>query len=287
MAVIAETARAKVNLTLRVLGRRADGYHALESLVVFADVADRVTLDPDSADGLAMAGPTASAVEGENLVARVLALAREAAPELAFGHLHLEKHLPVAAGIGGGSADAAAAIRAILRRHPGALPLVRLVASASRLGADLPACLLSRALVMRGIGEEVMPLRSFAPVHALLVNPGVPLATAEVFRALASPPLPLETVPLDWPEAIASRDDLIRLIADRPNDLEAPARMLLPAIGDMLDALNTLPGCRLARMSGSGPTCFGLFDGAQDAESAAAQLRKTAPGWWVTATTLA
>ncbi len=287
MPVIAETARAKVNLTLRVLGRRADGYHALESLVVFANVADRVTLDADRADGFSMSGPTARAVEGDNLVARVLALAREAAPELSFGHLHLEKHLPVAAGIGGGSADAAAAIRVILRRHPGALSLARLVASASRLGADVPACLISQSLVMRGIGEEVMPLRIFEPVHALLVNPGVPLATAEVFRALASPPVPVEAKPLDWPEAIASLDDLIHVIADRPNDLEAPARMLLPVIGEMLAAVNALPGCRLARMSGSGPTCFGLFDGPQDAESAAAQLRTTAPGWWITATALA
>ncbi len=287
MSVIAERARAKVNLTLRVLGRRADRYHALESLVVFADAADRVTLDPGRDDGFAMDGPTAGAVEGDNLVARVLASAREAAPELPFGHLHLEKHLPVAAGIGGGSADAAAAIRAILRRHPGALPLVRLVASSSRLGADLPACLVSRALVMRGIGEEVTPLGSFAPVHAVLVNPRVPLATAEVFRALAAPPVTLDAQPLDWPEAVENLDQLLRLIADRPNDLEPPARKMLPVIAEMLDALGALPGCRLARMSGSGPTCFGLYDELQTAEAAERQLRASHAGWWVTATTLA
>lgn len=286
MVVIAEWARAKVNLTLRVLGRRADGYHALESLVVFADAADRLTLVADQADGFSMDGPTAGAVEGDNLVARVLSLAREAAPELAFGHLHLEKDLPVAAGIGGGSADAAAAIRAILRRHPGVLPLVRLVASASRLGADVPACLLSRALVMRGIGEEVMPLRHLAPVHAVLVNSGVPLSTAAVFQALAATPVPAEAQPLDWPEEIDGLEDLIQIIAGRPNDLELPARKLLPAIGDMLDALAALPGCRLARMSGSGATCFGLFDGPQAAQAAERQLRGSHPAWWVATTTL-
>ena len=286
MPAIVEWGRAKVNLTLRVIGRRDDGYHALESLVAFADVADRITLDPARPDGFSMDGPAAGAVAGDNLVARVLSLAREAAPELSFGHLHLEKQLPVAAGIGGGSADAAAAIRAVLRRHPGTLSLTRLVASASRLGADIPACLLSQALVMRGIGEVVTPLHGFAPVHAVLVNPGVPLATAQVFEALAAGPAPADAEPLDWPEEIASLDALVRIAANRPNDLEPPARAALPVIGEVLDALRKLPGCRLARMSGSGPTCFGLFDGPDAAEVAESELSAAHPDWWVAATTL-
>lgn len=287
MAVIAQRAPAKVNLTLRVLGQRPDGFHALESLVVFADVGDRLTLDPSLADGFSITGPMAAAIEGDNLVERVLALAREAAPELAIGHLHLEKQLPVAAGLGGGSADAAAAIRAILARHPGQLALARLVASAARLGADVPACLLSRALVMRGIGESVAPLRRFTPVHAVLVNPRLPLATAAVFEALAAGPASVDSPPLDWPDEIGGLDDLMALIADRPNDLEAPARRLLPIIGDMLETLARLPGCRLARMSGSGPTCFGVFDTSEAAELAASQLRRDKPGWWVTPAMLA
>jgi 4-diphosphocytidyl-2-C-methyl-D-erythritol kinase len=286
MADIVEMAPAKINLALRVLGRRPDGYHALESLLAFADAADRLTLDPSQPDGFSMAGPTAGAIGGPNLVARVLSLVRAAAPGLPIGHIHLDKHLPVAAGIGGGSADAAAALRLILRRHPGEPRLAALASEAVGLGADVPACLKSRALVMGGIGESVRPLRRLAPLHAVLVNPGPPLSTASVFQTLAAPPVPEGARPLDWPEAIETLGDLMTLIADRPNDLEAPARRLLPVIGTVLDRLAALPGCRLARMSGSGPTCFGLFDTPKAAATAAAALARAQPDWWVRAVLL-
>ncbi|MEZ5924223.1 MAG: 4-(cytidine 5'-diphospho)-2-C-methyl-D-erythritol kinase [Hyphomicrobiaceae bacterium] len=287
MTAITEVARAKINLTLRVLGRRADGFHVLESLVVFADVADRLTLDPDQPDGISMAGPTAPNVVGDNLVAHVLSRAQAVAPDLVIGHLHLEKHLPVAAGIGGGSADAAAALRAVLRRHPGDRRLKRLACESQALGADIPACLVSQALIMRGIGEEVMPITHFAPIDAVLVNPGLPLATADVFRALAAAPLTSAPQPSDWPEAIGGLDDLLALIGGRANELEPPARRLLPVIDTVLAAVGRQPGCRLARMSGSGPTCFGLFENARAAAAAATTLKTAQPGWWVAATRLA
>ena len=286
MAVIAEMAPAKVNLTLRVRGRRTDGYHDLESLVAFADVADRLTLDPRKRDGFSMSGPSAAAVEGPNLVERVIARAHAVAPGVPFGHMHLAKHLPVAAGIGGGSADAAAALRAILRRHPDEPRLAQLAADAVGLGSDVPACLVVRALVMRGIGEIVLPFRHWTPVAAVLANPRVPLATAAVFEALAARPVPPDTRPLAWPETIEDFDTLLDLLADRPNDLEPPALALRPVISDVLEALARLPGCRLVRMSGSGPTCVGLYKDQGAAGIAAARLQQAKPGWWVTAATL-
>jgi 4-diphosphocytidyl-2-C-methyl-D-erythritol kinase len=283
MAVIAERAPAKINVTLRVLGRRPDGYHALESLVAFADASDRLTLDPSRPDGLSVAGPAAAGIVGENLLTRVLAEAQRLTPDLAFGHLHLDKHLPVAAGIGGGSADAAAAVRAILRRHPGEQRLKALATAATNFGADVPACLVARALVMYGTGEVVRPLRHFASVEAVLVNPRRPLATASVFKALEAAPV-ADGSELYWPGEIEGLDALLATIGDRPNDLERPARQLMPPISEMLSALSALPGCRLARMSGSGPTCYGLFDKA--AAAAAAELARAEPGWWVTAARL-
>lgn len=285
MAVLVEAARAKINLTLRVLGRRPDGYHELESLVAFADVGDRLTLDTEASDGFSLAGPTAPAVEGPNLVERVMAAVRAADPGLPLGHVHLEKHLPVAAGIGGGSADAAAALRLIQRRWPGRPAIAQIAADAAQLGADTPACLMSRALVMTGIGERLWPLAKLDPLPAVLVNPRVPLATANVFRALDARPMAVDTAPLDWPEALTA-SDAVRLIADRPNDLEPVARKLEPAIEGVLAELSKQPGCRLTRMSGSGPTCFGVFDSQAGAKAAADALSRAHPAWWVQATAL-
>jgi 4-diphosphocytidyl-2-C-methyl-D-erythritol kinase len=285
MAVLVEAARAKINLTLRVLGRRADGYHDLESLVAFADVGDRLTLDTDAPDRFSISGPAATAVEGLNLVERVMAAVRAVAPELPLGHLHLEKHLPVAAGIGGGSADAAAALRLLERRWPDHPALEQVVSQAARFGADIPACLISRALVMSGIGERITPVVRLEPIPAVLVNPRLPLATASVFKALAASPVSADAAPLTWPDTLSS-SDAIRLIGDRPNDLEAVSRRLLPAIDSVLGALAKLSGCKLARMSGSGSTCFGVFASRAYADAAAAQLASAHPGWWVQATSL-
>lgn len=285
MAVLAEAARAKINLTLRVLGRRPDGYHELDSLVAFADVSDSLTLDTDAPDGFSLSGPTATAVDGPNLVERVMEAVRDCNPGVSLGHVHLEKHLPVAAGIGGGSADAAAALRLIQRRWPGRPAIAKIAADAARLGADIPACLMSRALVMTGIGERLRPLARLEPLPAVLVNPRVPLATGSVFKALAAPPVPADAEPFTWPEVLSS-GEAVRLIADRPNDLEPVARRLAPAIAGVLAALADTAGCRLARMSGSGPTCFGLFGSDTGAKAAAVALSQAHPGWWVQATAL-
>jgi 4-diphosphocytidyl-2-C-methyl-D-erythritol kinase len=286
VAVLTETARAKINLTLRVLGRRPDAYHELESLVVFAATGDRLTLDPEAPDGFTMSGPSAAAIEGINLVERVLSELRAMASGLAYGHFHLEKHLPVAAGIGGGSADAAAAIRLLQKRYPGHAAVAALAAQAERLGADIPACLVSRALVMSGRGERLRPLQTFEPLAAVIVNPRLPLATADVFRALASGPVAADLAPHGWPGGLSAHET-IALICDRPNDLEPVARRLLPDISVVLDDVTRLPGCRLSRMSGSGPTCFGLFEDQDTAARAAADLTRRRPEWWVRPATLA
>ncbi len=273
MAALESFAPAKVNLALHVLGRRDDGYHLLDSLVVFAAVGDVLRAAPDGALTLAVTGPFAAALDGtgDNLVlraARALAAASGVAPR---ARLTLEKRLPVASGIGGGSADAAAALR-VLARLWGVAPASAELALA--LGADVPVCLAGRAARMGGIGETLAPAPRLPECGIVLVNPGVAVATHAVFRARSggfSPPLDL---PAGWEDAAAMAADLARL----RNDLEAPACALEPAIGTVLAALLALPGARLARMSGSGATCFALFATAAAARAAAARVAR--PGWW-------
>lgn len=257
-----ETAPAKINLALHVTGRREDGYHLLDSLVVFTKLGDTVTVGPGS--GLTVTGPFAAAVPtGEdNLCLRALALVGETAA------ITLDKHLPPASGIGGGTADAAAVLRALGRRPE----------QPQRLGADLPACLESRPLRMRGTGELIQPLR-LPDLHLVLVNPGVPVATPQVFGALDS----RDGVPmLDVPEA-ADAAALTAWLAGQRNDLEPPARRLCPVIGECIGALDQA-GAALARMSGSGATCFGLFGTAAAAGAAAATIAAGRHDWWVRAT---
>lgn len=270
---VTERAPAKVNLTLHVTGRREDGYHLLDSLVAFATTWDRVTVAPAPVSALRVTGPRAAGVpEGpENLVLRAAALMGVTV------EITLEKHLPAAAGIGGGSSDAAATLRA-LSRLTGRAPPGALV-----LGADLPVCLLGRAARMRGIGEEVRPVADLPALDAVLVNPGLPVATPAVFAALArrdNPPMP-DPLPR-WPDAAA----LIGWLGQQRNDLEGPAAAACPAIGTVLEALRQSGGCALARMSGSGATCFGLFPDASQADAAAARIAARHPGWWVAATRL-
>lgn len=273
MTAVEVLAPAKVNLTLHVTGRRADGYHLLDSLVAFAGAGDRVTVAPAPAPSLRVTGPRAGSVPAgaDNLVLRAAALMGVCAT------ITLEKHLPAASGIGGGSSDAAATLRALARLTGRPLP------EALTLGADLPVCLIARAARMRGIGETVEPLPSLPALDAVLVNPGLPVATPAVFARLArrdNPAMPA-TLP-HWPDAAA----LIGWLATQRNDLEEPAVALCPAIGTVLAALRDGTRAALTRMSGSGATCFGLYPDAGTARAAAAEIAAQHPGWWVAATRL-
>jgi len=268
-------APAKVNLCLHVTGRRADGYHLIDSLVVFADVGDRVTVRASETTGLRVTGPRAGEVprDGHNLVLRAAALHD---PPVAAA-ITLDKRLPVAAGLGGGSADAAACLLALSRLSGRALPDV---ASLARLGADLPVCVAGHPARMQGIGERIARLAGLPPFRLVLVHPGAAVATGAVYAALArhdNSPMP-DPLP-SWPDAAA----LAGWLAGQRNDLEPPARAHAPAIDDALAALAACPGCLLARMSGSGATCFGLFAEAPAARAAAAQIAAARPDWWVAA----
>jgi 4-diphosphocytidyl-2-C-methyl-D-erythritol kinase len=271
-------APAKINLALHVTGRRADGYHLLDTLVAFASLGDRVVLDLDTPPGLTLSGPESAGVpaDGRNLVARTLAAFWPAAAP----GITLEKNLPPASGIGGGSADAAATWRAMAALGgwpaPGPADMARLLA----LGADIPMCLASRPARVTGIGETIQPLPALAALPAILVNPRVEVPTPAVFAALGhkeNPALaPLAADPTDRPA-------LIDWLARQRNDLEAPAITLAPVIAQVLAALRALPGCRLARMSGSGATCFALMSDEAAAASATQWLEQEHPGWWVRA----
>ncbi|MFC3694974.1 4-(cytidine 5'-diphospho)-2-C-methyl-D-erythritol kinase [Chenggangzhangella methanolivorans] len=276
-------APAKVNLTLHVLGRRADGFHELDSLVAFAGcAADALAFRPSEGLALSVEGPFACAAGAgdDNLV---LKAAREAAariPGLRLGRFSLVKRIPVAAGLGGGSADAAAALRLLAQANGIAAEDPRLVEAAAATGSDVPACLVSRAARMTGRGEGVAPLAGFAPLAAVLANPLKPVSTPEIFRRLALKPGETRSETTAAPDA-----GLAALVAAR-NDLEAPARSLLADIGTGLEALAQTEGCRLARMSGSGATVFGLYDDQRSARRAARALRAALPGWWVMPTML-
>jgi 4-diphosphocytidyl-2-C-methyl-D-erythritol kinase len=282
-AKLEERAPAKVNLTLHVLGRRSDGYHEIESLVAFADVGDVVTLSPSEDLALTVDGPTAAAAGAvaDNLVLKAAAALARLVPDLRSGHFALSKRLPVAAGLGGGSADAAAALRLLARTNAVALDDPRLMQAARATGADVPVCLAARARVMHGIGDVLSAPLDLSPLAAVLANPGVGLATRDVFAALALPP---GVVAPAAPPADALT--LAERIARGRNDLEVPAMELEPVIAFVLSELRALPGCRIARMSGSGATCFALFDARPAAEEAARTLRAGYPDWWVRATML-
>ena len=264
-------APAKINLTLHVIGQRADGYHLLDSLVAFADIGDRVTAIPAATPSLRVTGPLTKGVPTgpENLVLRAAALMDTPAA------ITLEKHLPAAAGIGGGSSDAAATLRALSALSGGRLP----DDLGLSLGADLPVCTLARAATMRGIGEEIAPVSGLPPLPAVLANPRVDVPTPAVFRALENKNNPVMT-PIPQGTDFAT---FCRWLATERNDLEAPARAVAPEIDATLAALSD---ARLARMSGSGATCFGLYPTADAAQTAAARIRAAYPDWWVTATTL-
>jgi 4-diphosphocytidyl-2-C-methyl-D-erythritol kinase len=290
MALISEAAPAKINLTLDVLGKRADGYHELRSLVAFADAADRLTLDTSQLAGVTVSGSFAGSIAGANLIETTLRLIAEAAPELQLGAVHLEKNLPVAAGIGGGSADAAAVIRAVRTANPQACTDVDWNALALRIGADVPVCLASRLSWMSGLGEIVAPisLKTSIALPAIIVNPLVSVPadkTAQVFRALRAAPLSVPFVAAALPE-VRSADELLAVVRSSHNSLEQPCRQIVPAVDTVLRALEGLPSATIARMSGGGPTCFALFATSDAANAAATSLSAVHPEWWVRATTL-
>ena len=275
--MIVEPAPAKLNLALHVRARRDDGYHELETLFVFVRDGDTVRLTPADRDGFAIMGPFAAGLsgEGDNLVTR----ARDAF-RVAFGpgeplSIVLDKHLPVASGIGGGSADAAATLRGMARLAGVDSADPALLAIAAELGSDVPACLAGRTMIGRGRGEQLTPI-DVPPLPVLLVNPGVGVSTAAVFAG--------------WDRidrgALPEGDALTIALHGR-NDLEPPARALAPAIDTVLAMLGNAPGVRLGRMSGSGATCFALFEREEDRAATAAALRVEQPGWWCLETALA
>lgn len=287
MTALRDTAKAKLNLTLEVLGRRADGYHELKSLVAFAELGDAVELGPQDDLELLVEGPFAGALSGDNLILTAAEAAKRAYPALKLGRFLLTKNLPVAAGLGGGSADAACALRLLARANPGTLDTESWREIAEGLGSDVPACLGSRPALMTGRGEIVAPVRSFPSCAVLLANPGVQLSAAKVYGVLVSsdllapPEQPAET--LDFG---GSFERLLDHATPRGNDLEPAALSLAPVIGEVLAALRQCDGARLARLSGSGPTCFALFATEDEAKAAAASLQTLRPKWWIKATRL-
>jgi 4-diphosphocytidyl-2-C-methyl-D-erythritol kinase len=282
LPVLSERARAKVNLTLRVLGKRPDGFHELDSVVAFADVADIVTLTVGEAPTVCVYGPFGTAIKGENLAARALELAVAAAPSLKTGAISIEKHLPVAAGVGGGSADAAAVLRLLKRANPERALDVDWMALSAQLGSDVPVCFEDRPCRMTGRGDTLSALDGFQPMAAVLVNPQVPVPadkTRQIFKHLAAGSLrgdgAREISPWTAAEAVAGS-----------NDLQAPATSVIPAIATIVGALmaDTLPWA--ARLSGAGPTCFALCVSMDDAYAVADRISAQYPTWWVRATTL-
>jgi 4-diphosphocytidyl-2-C-methyl-D-erythritol kinase len=263
-------APAKVNLFLHVTGKRADGYHLLDSLAVFPNVGDIVHAQPAEALSLEISGRFGGVLQAEpdNLLLRAARLLKADGGAA----LALEKNLPVASGIGGGSADAAAALRLLARMWGLDADLH---APALALGADVPVCLASTPARMGGIGEILAPAPALPAFGMVLVNPGVAVATPAVFRARSGGFTPPAALPDHWPDAQAMAADL----AGTTNDLQAAAIGLQPVIGEVLETLAALPGALLARMSGSGATCFAIFPNAARAAAAAAQINR--PGWWV------
>jgi len=282
-----EFAPAKINLTLRVVGRRADGYHEIESLVAFARIGDQLSFAPGADLVVSVAGPAAAAVgpAADNLVLKAAGALRDAIDGLTVGHFHLTKRLPVAAGLGGGSADAAAALRLLARLNRIGLDDPRLLRAAIATGADVPVCLARWPRVMRGIGEVLSKPLGLPLLPAVLVNPRQQLATKDVFAWFDLLP---DQVGSARPMAEIPRESqaLVSFLAEQANDLEAAAIAQLPAVAHVLAALRSLDGCRLARMSGSGASCFALFESSDAAAAAARHLRRLQRYWWVRATAL-
>lgn len=271
-----ELARAKINLALHVVGRRPDGYHELDSIVAFADIADRLTFESAADWHLDIVGPFAADLRpaSDNMVLKAAQGFAQAFGEERRYRVTLEKNLPVASGIGGGSADAAATLRALATLSGRSIDPVQLAALAATLGADVPVCLVGRSCRMRGAGERIGILDTMAPMPAVLVNPRLEVATAQVFAKLALMP---------GEAGFSGLEEAADPAACR-NDLAAPALAIAPVIGEVIAALDGNAGLRFARMSGSGATCFGIFASPAAAEAAAREISGAYPGWWVVPT---
>ncbi len=281
---LVEHAPAKINLSLHIVGRRADGFHDLESLVAFTASGDGLALDLNAPLSLVVDGPTAGNAGAlhDNLVLRAARALSAHVPHLKTGCFHLTKRLPVAAGIGGGSSDAAAALRLLARANEIRLDDPRLFEAAAEIGSDVPVCMAAQARMMLGRGERLGPLLSLPRLFAVLVNPGVPLETKSVFARIglkagqasgfgAHPVL----------DADMSFEALIAAMKKARNDMEDAASVLAPVVGHCLAVLSAARGAKLARMSGSGATCFALFDDCRAAKMAACVIRRDHPEWWV------
>ncbi len=282
-------APAKINLTLRVIGRRADGWHEIESLVAFGGTCDWLGFEPGSDLALEVEGPNAAETGpvDENLVLRGARALASLVPGLTVGRFRLIKRLPVAAGLGGGSSDAAAALRALADANGLSAGDRRLRAAAIETGADVPVCICPRARMMTGIGDQLGPSIRLPRTFAVLVNPRIAAPTPQVFAALGLEPgssFTLSDPP--YPEADSQGPLVLASLVGRRNDLEAGARRVVPAIGAVLDRLSRSPGARLARMSGSGATCFALFDDRRSAAAARRAIGGERTDWWVAATCL-
>lgn len=289
MTQVREFAPAKINLTLEIAGRRGDGYHLVESLVAFADAGDVVTLEAGGGAGVQAAGPMAAALAGPNILAEALSLLAARAPELEVGSVQLDKRLPVAAGIGGGSADAGALLRAVRRANGAGAAGVDWHGLATRLGADVPVCLASRPLWMTGTGDILAGIAGgLPPLAALLVNPMVAVPadkTARVFRALGAGPVRADYAAPAAPR-FADRAALLAFMRARGNALAEAAERIVPEVGAVRAALAVLPEVEHVAVSGAGPTCFGVFPDRDTAETARGRLAAAHPAWWIVAATI-
>ena len=287
MTPIRQFAPAKINLTLEVCGKRPDGYHEIESLVTFADVGAVVALDIGGPAGISVSGPFASALTGENILERALTLMRDEASELVLGAVHLDKHIPVAAGIGGGSADAGALLRAV--RAVNSSESFDWYGLAFALGADVPVCLRCRPAWMTGVGHDLSDLSGRVPsLSAVLVNPMAVVPgdkTARVFRALGAPLLAASHCVGAEP-AFQNRSALIDYMRERGNDLTDAATSVVPEMARVLAVLAAVPDVEYAAVSGAGPTCFGIFPDQERAQAAQRAIAAEQPHWWAVAVTL-
>lgn len=271
-------AHAKVNLTLHVVGQRANGYHELQSLVCLTEFGDQIHLTPDVDFSFQVTGPYAAGipVDDRNLVVQAAKFMAQKHSKPLDCQIILEKNLPMASGIGGGSSDAAAVMRALSQYWSVPMPNVDELMA---LGADIPVCMTTGLTLMEGAGEDVLQLSTAPNWGVVLVNPNVGVSTPAVFNALNSkhnPPM----------QGVAGNCVDIAWLGDQRNDLEAPAMAMVPEVATVVDAISAAPQCQVARMSGSGATCFGLFADVMHAKAAASYLQKAHPNWWVVATKL-
>lgn len=280
--MIQEHAKAKINLTLEILGKRADGYHELQSLVVFADIADRLNYTPSMPYGILADGPFAMDIVGDNLIHQATLALQNLFVDFKPGQFYLEKVLPISSGMGGGSADAAAAVRCLLKdllpRGPNQTQLNTLLRS---LGADVPVCFEQHAAFMKGIGEQLHLVSDMPRINCVLVNPQVHVSTAQIFKTLNA-----LSLPENWentktiPKTFLNYHQVIAYLKDHKNDLQLPAIAYAPVIAEVLGVLEHLKGCDIVRMSGSGATCFALFQNFNDASAAYDKIRFEYPEWW-------